>query len=70
MKKHKEYSFLTDVLKAQKIPFRWDEIEGLITMWKQKKVRLNSVEKAKLFLGGLKSDLAKENDEGGGGEGV
>ncbi|XP_042300001.1 uncharacterized protein LOC121917952 [Sceloporus undulatus] len=72
LKKRKEYKCLTDVLKQNKIPFRWEEIEGLTVTWNQKKVRLNSVERAKLFLRGLKDDLEKKEegreDDGGGGE--
>ncbi|XP_042308410.1 ubiquitin-like-conjugating enzyme ATG10 isoform X3 [Sceloporus undulatus] len=70
LRRCRDYKCLTDVLNQQKIPLRWDEIEGLTVTWNQKKIRLNSVKKAKLFLRGLKSKLegkeeGSEVDRGG-----
>ncbi|XP_042327944.1 uncharacterized protein LOC121932905 [Sceloporus undulatus] len=65
LKRRKEYSFLIEQLRARKILYKWDDLEGVIVNWKQKKVRLNSTEKARLFLKGL-----KEGSDGGRGEEV
>ncbi|XP_042304628.1 uncharacterized protein LOC121921121 [Sceloporus undulatus] len=60
LKRRKEYNFLIEQLKARKILYKWDDLEGVIVTWKQRKVRLNSTEKARLFLIGLKKEIEDE----------
>ncbi|XP_042299833.1 uncharacterized protein LOC121917777 [Sceloporus undulatus] len=51
LKRRKEYNFLIEQLKARKILYKWDDLDGVIVTWKQRRVRLNSVEQARSFFG-------------------
>lgn len=63
LKRRKEYNFLIEQLRIRKIFYKWDDLEGVIVNWKQRKVRLNSIEKARLFLKGLKEESVEERGE-------
>jgi len=62
LKKRKDYIFLTDVLKRNKIPFRWERLEGVSITFQQERYKLNSIQKAKEFLKKYKEDIEQIRD--------
>ncbi|XP_042320574.1 uncharacterized protein LOC121929267 [Sceloporus undulatus] len=68
LKRRKDYNFLIDKLKKYEIFFKWEEIEGVQVTWKQKKIRLNSIEKARNFLKDIQKEFERDGDGDGGGE--
>lgn len=64
LKSRKEYSFLTDQLKIHGIPFRWDEAEGLTLTWRQKRHKIDSVEKAADFWKRNRKEIEKSKEQG------
>lgn len=64
LKSRKDYNFLSDQLKIHGIPFRWDEAEGLTLTWRQKRYKIDSVERAADFWKRNRKEIEKAKDQG------
>lgn len=60
LKKRQEYRFLTQLLQRREIRYRWEKIEGITFTYKQRRYKVNTVEKAKEMYRRLKSQERKE----------
>nr|GEZ82414.1 hypothetical protein [Tanacetum cinerariifolium] len=63
LQKRKSYAFLVEVLKKKNITFRWGKLEGVIVKLHGKTYRLDTIQKAKEFLG-RDADGGEEEEEG------
>jgi len=50
-------------LKRNKVPYRWERLEGLSVMWQQKRFKLNSTSKAKNFLERYRKEIEQDTDK-------
>lgn len=63
LKSRRDYSFLSDQLKIYGVPFRWDEVEGLTLTWKQRRYKIDSMDKATDFWKRNRKEIEKARDQ-------
>ncbi|XP_042312742.1 uncharacterized protein PF11_0207-like [Sceloporus undulatus] len=63
LKQRQQYRFLTALLQRKNISYRWGNIEGVVFMFKERRFKINSLEKAKEFYKRLLQSEEKEKGE-------
>ncbi|XP_048343693.1 uncharacterized protein LOC125428106 [Sphaerodactylus townsendi] len=57
LKKRREYDFLTSVLRKTNIRYKWEDIDGLSLTYKERRMKITSIQQAKEFLGKIENEL-------------
>ncbi|XP_042312303.1 uncharacterized protein LOC121924868 [Sceloporus undulatus] len=63
LKQRQQYRFLTSLLQRRNISYRWGNVEGVVFMFKERRFKINSLDKAKEFYKRLLQNEEKGEEE-------
>uniref|UniRef100_A0ACB8FIM3 Uncharacterized protein n=1 Tax=Sphaerodactylus townsendi TaxID=933632 RepID=A0ACB8FIM3_9SAUR len=63
LRKRREYDFVTNILRRENIRYKWEDIEGFSVTYKEKKMKITTIQQGKDLVEQIENELRKKEDE-------